>query len=224
MPEPTASSVSPVIRVVLSDDHPIVRAGIRDYLNRVADISVVGEASNGDEAYAMARELQPDVLLLDMEMPGTHGVQVAARLHAEKSPVRVLALSAYDSIHFIQSTLEAGAYGYLIKEEMPETIIEAVRGVAGGKKGWLSERVQERRALYLTESGDPLTKLSERELEILKLIGQGYDNLTISEVLNISERTVRNHASSIYNKLGFHTRAELVAWVWDFGLIKETNG
>ncbi len=210
------------IRVVLSDDHPIVRAGIRDFLQRVPDIEVVGEAMDGDQAYDLVQRLQPDVLLLDMEMPGTHGVEVAARLHAEKSPVRVLALSAYDSIHYIQSTLEAGAYGYLVKEEMPENIVAAVRGVARGTKGWLSERVAERRKIYCVDQGAPLDKLSERELEILKLIGQGCDNLTISELLCISDRTVRNHASSIYNKLGFHTRAELVAWAWESGLVPKS--
>ena len=208
------------IRVIVSDDHPVVRSGIRDLLQQAEDIEVVAEAADGDEAYQLAVAHQPDVLLLDMEMPRVHGIEVARRLEAEKSTVKVLALSAYDSVHFIQSTLETGAYGYLIKEEMPEKIIEAVRGVARGQKGWLSERARARMDKFLTSEGDPLAKLSEREQQILELIGQGCDNLTISEVLNISDRTVRNHASNIYNKLGFHTRAELVAWAWEYGLLK----
>lgn len=208
------------IRVVLADDHPIVRSGIRDMLEHADDIKVIGEAKNGREALEIVDQLKPDVLLLDMEMPDMNGIEVATHLKKAKSPVKVLALSAYDSVHFIQSTLKAGAYGYLTKEEMPETILEAVRGVAQGINGWLSGRAKARMDQFLTDEGDPYSRLSSREQEILKLMGQGCDNLTISSVLNISERTVRNHASNIYNKLGFHTRAELVAWAWDYGLVK----
>lgn len=209
-----------MIRIVLADDHPIFRAGVRDLLMSVHDIEVIGEASNGNEALALVRELNPQVLLLDMEMPDKNGLEVAAQIKKDQNPVRILALSAYDSVHFIQSTLKAGAYGYLTKEEMPETIIEAVRGVAKGINGWLSERAKKRMAKFLTDEGDPFSRLSDREQEILKLMGQGCDNLTISSVLNISERTVRNHASNIYSKMGFHTRAELVAWSWEYGILK----
>jgi DNA-binding NarL/FixJ family response regulator len=208
------------IRVILADDHPVVRAGIRDLLDSTEDISVIAEAVNGVEALAKIQELKPDVLLLDMEMPDMNGLEVSAKIKEDKHPVKVLALSAYDSVHFIQSTLKAGAYGYLTKEEMPETILEAIRGVAKGVNGWLSQRAKARMAKYLTDEEAPFSRLSEREQEIVKLIGQGYDNLTISSVLNISERTVRNHASNVYNKLGFHTRAELVAWAWDYGILK----
>ncbi len=208
------------IRVIVTDDHPVVRSGIRDLLNQAPDITVVAEAAGGEEAYALSLEHRPDVLLLDMEMPEVNGIDVARRLVAEGLPIKVLALSAHDSVHFIHSILESGAYGYLTKEEMPETILEAVRGVSRGEKGWLSKRARERMDKYLTVDGDPLSKLSEREQQVLELIGQGCDNLTIAEVLNISDRTVRNHASNIYAKLGFGTRAELVAWAWEYGLLK----
>ncbi|MCG8671388.1 MAG: response regulator transcription factor, partial [Pseudomonadales bacterium] len=157
---------------------------------------------------------------LDMEMPECNGIDVAKRLKEDGSSVRVLALSAHDSVHFINGVLASGAYGYLIKEEMPEVILEAVRGVAQGQKDWLSDRARNRREKFFTDEGDPLSKLSGREREILKLIGQGCDNLTISNLLSISERTVRNHVSNIYTKLKFHTRAELVAWAWEYGLLK----
>src|SRR5947207_4195665 len=129
------------IRVVLVDDHPVVRAGIRHLLEQAPDLTVAGEASDGVEALHLAAELAPDVLLLDMELPGLSGVEVARRLQAAGSPVRVLALSAHDDPQYIFGLLTSGAAGYLTKDEAPQTIVEAVRGVARGEKGWLSRRV-----------------------------------------------------------------------------------
>lgn len=209
------------IRVVLSDDHPIVRAGIRQHLEIAPEIEVIGEASDGHEAYELTQRLQPDVLLLDMEMPRMNGIDIAKKLQAENSPVKILALSAYDSPDFIQGILANGAYGYLTKEELPEAIIQAVQGVARGEKDWLSERARSRIA-SLSDQPDHevlFANLSEREREVLIFIGQGIDNLTIAELLSISERTVKNHASNIYNKMGFHSRAEAVAWTWKQGLV-----
>jgi len=210
------------IRVVLSDDHPIVRAGIRQLLDVAEDIHVIGEASNGIEAYEMTKALNPDVLLLDMEMPQMNGIEVAKKLRDESHKARILALSAYDSPDFIQGILGTGAYGYLTKEELPETIVEAVRGVAGGKKDWLSERARHRMDLVEEAAEDVearLEELSAREKEVLNYIAQGCDNLTIAESLFISERTVKNHASNIYSKMGFHSRAEAVAWAWENGIV-----
>lgn len=210
------------IRVILSDDHPIVRAGIRQLLKIADDILVIGEASHGIEAYELTIQLRPDILLLDMEMPKMNGIEVAKRLREEQHEVRILALSAYDSPDFIQGILDSGAYGYLTKEELPETIVEAVRGVASGKHGWLSDRAR-KRMLALEEATVNiealLAELSQREKEVLSYIGQGCDNLTIAEFLCISERTVKNHASNIYTKMGFHSRAEAVAWSWENGFV-----
>ncbi len=132
------------IRVVLADDHIVVRIGIRNLLNRSKDIQVVGEADNGIEAIRLVNDLNPDLLLLDMEMPELDGVEVARRLRAEKSPVRILALSAYNDKQYIQSMLEQGAAGYLTKDEAPGTIVDAVRGVANGERGWFSRKVAAR--------------------------------------------------------------------------------
>lgn len=222
----TSDSEQAVIRVVLSDDHPIVRAGIRQMLDVAEDILVIGEASNGIQAYELTVKLMPDVLLLDMEMPLMNGIEVAKRLQDENHGVRILALSAYDSVDFIQGILANGAYGYLTKEELPETIVEAVRGVAGGKKDWLSTRARQRMELSHEKTSDVenrLADLSEREREVLVYIAQGCDNLTIAESLFISERTVKNHASNIYSKMGFHSRAEAVAWTWGSGIISGKN-
>jgi DNA-binding NarL/FixJ family response regulator len=138
---------SNITRVVLADDHDKVRAGIRDLLKNTADIVVIGEARNGLEALNLVEHLRPDVLLLDMEMPLMKGNEVAARLRASASPVRILVLSAYDDRQYILSMLDSGASGYLTKDDVPDTLIKAVRGVAQGQKGWISRRLAEKFAV-----------------------------------------------------------------------------
>jgi DNA-binding NarL/FixJ family response regulator len=132
------------IRVILADDHPVMRLGIRNLLSRSDKINVIGEAGNGFDAIRMVGELKPDVLLLDMEMPGMDGVEVARRLREAESPVRILVLSAYDDRQYILSVLEQGASGYLTKDEAPDTIIDAVVSVAQGQRGWVSRKVSAR--------------------------------------------------------------------------------
>jgi two-component system, NarL family, invasion response regulator UvrY len=131
------------IRVVLADDHPLIRAGIRNILHKTSDIKVVGEADNGYEALDLVYSLSPDVLLLDMEMPGMKGVEVAEELENTGSPVPILVLSAYEEKQFIIAVLATGAAGYLTKEEAPEKIIQAVRGIANGETGWVSPRISQ---------------------------------------------------------------------------------
>ena len=128
------------IRVVIADDHAIMRVGIRNILSRSNEICVIGEASNGAEAIHLIGELNPDVLILDMEMPVMDGVEVARRLQGDHSPVRILVLSAYDDRQYIIEMLNMGAYGYLIKDEAPEVIVEAVQAIANGEKGWISRK------------------------------------------------------------------------------------
>jgi two-component system, NarL family, response regulator DegU len=130
-----------VTRVLLADDHARVRAGIRKLLNSTDDIQVIGEASDGEEAFRMAQELEPDVLLLDVEMPNMNGKEVAALLTENQSPVRILALSAHDDSQYILGMLNNGASGYVMKEEVPEILVKAVRGVARGERDWVSGRV-----------------------------------------------------------------------------------
>lgn len=129
------------IRVVLADDHAVLRMGIKKLLDHESDIIVVGEAGTGLEAIDRVHELNPDILILDMEMPELDGPEVARRLRAEKHRVRILALSAYNEKHYILSMLEQGASGYLTKDEAPETIIDAVHGISNGQEGWLSRKV-----------------------------------------------------------------------------------
>jgi DNA-binding NarL/FixJ family response regulator len=131
------------IRVVLADDHPLMRKGICSMLQKTEDIEVVGQAKDGYEALTLVHDLDPDVLLLDMEMPGLQGMEVAKELKAAGSGVPILALSAYEDKHYILGILASGAAGYLTKEELPQTIIRAIRGVAQGENGWVSDKVAE---------------------------------------------------------------------------------
>lgn len=210
------------IRVILADDHPLIRAGIRGELEKTDDIQVVGEANSGSEALTLVNRLKPDVLLLDVEMPGMSGIEVARHLQANQSPVQVLALSAHDDEQYVFGLLESGAAGYLVKDEVPETIAEAVRGVAQGEEGWLSRRVTARvmkgRKTHLKSSNQAQQLLSERELEVLRLIAQGCDNQQVAEKLFITESTVKSHCNNIYSKLGVSNRVQAAAWAWQRGL------
>jgi len=212
------------IKVLLADDHPVVRSGIRELLNRAPDIQVVGEAGGGREALALVADEEADLLILDMNMPDLSGIEVVKILAEQETGIRILALSAYDSIAYITGSLEHGAFGYLTKEEVPESIVEAVRGVARGEKNWLSPGITEKIKAYQARQAEfaqhPLHTLSEREKEVLGLIGQGYDNPAIGDLLFISLGTVKNHATNVYTKLGLHSRAEAVAWAWENGLVK----
>ncbi|MEZ4663991.1 MAG: response regulator transcription factor [Caldilineaceae bacterium] len=205
--------MSQPIRVLLIDDHPIVRSGIRMLLEQAGDILVVGEADRGDDALGLVKRLKPDVLLLDMEMPGKTGVEVARELKAASAPVRVLALSAYDDEQYILNLLAEGAVGYLTKEEALDTIVDAVHGVARGEEGWFSRRATARIAsVHLKERNKDPLQLTERETEVLNLLKKGWANSRIAEELFLSERTVRFHLTNVYDKLGVSSRAEAISW------------
>ena len=215
-----------VIRVVLADDHPVVREGIRNLLERASDVVVVAEASDGEEALRLAEELAPDVLLLDMEMPGARpepfdhaqdkpaewvtGVDVARRLRAAGSPVRVLALSAYDDEQYIFGLLEARAAGYLLKDEATEAIVAAVRGVARGEAGWFSRPVAEKVIRRMREGAEESRPLTERELDVLQLLAKGWTNARIAQELAVGERTVAFHVENLLEKLGVGNRTQAV--------------
>jgi DNA-binding NarL/FixJ family response regulator len=198
----------PPIRVLLVDDHPVVRQGIRNLLESQEDIKIVGEASGGTEAIQMVKDLSPDVMLLDMEMPGIKGTQVARQIKDEGLRVRVLALSAHDDRQYIQELLSSGASGYLVKEEVPETIVEAVRGVAFGEQGWVSRRIAAQMSNWMGGEGEDKNSLTPREAEVLKGVVAGKTNQEIGLSLGISEKTVEKHLEGVYNKLGVASRVE----------------
>lgn len=216
------------IRVVLADDHPVVRSGIRMLLEKARElpqILVVGEANNGLEVLHMVESLAPDVLLLDMELPGMSGLEVARQLQAAGALVRVVGLSAYDDEQYIFGLLESGASAYLTKEEALETIAEAVHGVMRGEEGWFSRRVM---AKLLRRNGggqkQPIdqvvsTPLTERERGVLQLLAKGWDNHRIGQELGISERTVKFHTSNIYQKFHVTTRMEAIFYAINRGWV-----
>jgi DNA-binding NarL/FixJ family response regulator len=207
------------VRILLADDHAVVRAGIRALLEQEPDLTVIGEAGNGTEALRMAEELRPDVLLLDMEMPGLQSIEIARRLQSGRSSVRIIALSAYDDREYIRNLLASGAAGYLIKEEAPEALVQAVRGVARGEKGWLSRRVAEQMTDWVKESGSSSLDLTGREREVLKFVVAGQTNREIGATLGISEKTVEKHLAAVFAKLGVSSRVEAAVRAVQEGLV-----
>lgn len=196
------------IRVVLADDHAVVRDTIHNFLDYASDIEVVGEASNGIEALHLAKKLVPDVLLLDMEMPGLTGSEVTQRLRALQLPVYILALSAYDDWQYVKTLLDNGAAGYLTKNEPPEIIIEAIRGVAQGEKGWVSRQVARQisaRPLHKLNKSEQMP-LTGQEEEMLRLIVAGKTNREISATLGLSTRLVETYLATVFAKLGVNSR------------------
>lgn len=196
------------LRVLIADDHPVWRRGIRDLLASQSDIDVVAEASDGRQALEMLRTLDLDVAVIDIEMPHMTGLDLARTVKAEALSVHLLALSSYDDAAYVSGLLQSGASGYLTKDKPPETIIEAVRAVARGEGRWF---------VTPTLSEDPAPSLSDREREALTLLAQGKSNGEIATELFISENTVRNHLANAYSKIGVSTARAAVAWAWRNG-------
>ena len=207
------------IRVILADDHPVVRTGIRTLLQQAEDIVVVAETGNGSEVFKLVEQLAPDVLLLDLEMPGLSGVEVAMRLKEEGAVVRVLALSAYDDEEYIRNLLLHGAAGYLTKEEAIEIIIDAVRGVARGEQGWFSRRAIAQLSALTRQEPAPGKELTNRERDVLRLVAAGKTNLEIGHALGISEKTVEKHMGAMFNKLQVSSRVEAAVLAVQQGIV-----
>jgi DNA-binding NarL/FixJ family response regulator len=205
------------IRVVLADDHPVVRAGLRLTLTAEPDIVLAGEATSGDEARRLARELQPDVLLLDVSMPGPPAAETVAYLRERWPALRVLVLTAYDDDTYVRGLVAAGVAGYVLKDELAETLIQAIRSIVRGG-AWFSQRVIDK-FMHPDQPALPVApELTDRERQLLGLLTAGRDNARIAEALYLSEQTVRNYLSRLYTKLGVHTRTEAVVWARDHGL------
>lgn len=203
----------PKIGVVIADDHPIVRAGIATQLSYHDDIKVCGQAPNGQGALDLVRQHQPQVLVLDMHMPGMRSLDVLEQVRTLPAPPRVLILTAHSDIESVLSLLKAGAKGYLLKDEEPDAITVAVRAVAEGKT-WLSAAITASMVEHSTRETPKVDKpdLSTREIEVLRLLADGQDNHEIGDKLGISERTVRFHLRNIYDKLGVQRRGPAIAW------------
>ena len=218
------------IQIILADDHPAFVAGIRAEIEKESDMVVVGEACNGVEALQLVRDLSPDILLLDMEMPGLSGLEVAQQLHANGTSVLVLPLSGFRDPEYVFGVLENGAAGYMTKDESLRDIVEAVRKVAKGGV-YISSRVaieivdeQRRKTKVVSEAAKLNAQLKELGvtpilLRILKYVAQGYNNQQIAEKVFRSEHTVRNQVDKVKTLLDVRWRPALVAWAWKYGVM-----
>ena len=216
------------IRVLLADDHAVVRKGIREFLEEDGEITVVAEASNGIEALRLVAEHTPAVAVLDIQMPGATGIEVTRQIKARYPHVRVLILTAYDDDPYVFALLRAGADGYLLKNAGSDELVRAVKDTAAGGKV-LDPDIAAKVVAQMT-SGKPATAqdqvepLTERELEILRLAGQGLTNRAIGLQLGISDRTVQGHLANIYGKLQAGSRTEAVTKALRLGWIILDNG
>ncbi len=199
------------IRVLLADDHAVVRAGICQFLEQADDIDVIAEADDGQEAMDLIEEHQPDVAVLDIQMPKATGIEVTRWVRGHHREVGVLILTAYDDDPYVMAVLQAGANGYVLKTASPEEIIRAVRDVHAGNSALDAEIVQKIVAQVSSGIQDQtVEKLTGRELEVLALVAKGYTNKAIGVQLGISDRTVQGHLAHIFSKLQSGSRTEAV--------------
>ncbi len=206
------SNVQNVIRVVLADDHAVVRKGIREYLAEDPTINVVGEAGDGAEAVTLVAAQRPDVAVFDIQMPQLNGLEATRRVKQQRPETRVLILTAYDDDPYIFAALQAGASGYLLKTASPAELVQAVHALMAGESA-LSPGVAKKlvqRASGKPARDDVIEPLSEREMEVLRLAAKGMSNRQIGMALSISDRTVQGHLANIYGKLHVSTRTEAV--------------
>jgi len=196
-------------RILLVDDHAVVREGYRRLLEEEPSIRVVGEASNGTQACERARSLSPDVVVMDIALPGTSGIEATRRMLKDQPHLRILMFSMHDDAIYASRALEAGALGYLSKASAPEVLVQAIYAVSRGER-YLSPDVAANMALSSTQPGRAeIETLSPREFEVLRLLAQGETVRSISEKLGLSEKTVANRQSVIREKLGAKNSAQL---------------
>ena len=215
--------MQPRIRLILADDHGMVRKGIREYLETDPRMEIVGEATDGEQALEMARTLLPDVVLLDVQMPRLNGIETARRIRSEKLKCAILMVSAYDDDPYVMSALQAGANGYVLKTAAPADLVKAVLTVRAGRLA-LDEGLTQVLARSMSAGGPggpPQAEVSPRELEVLCLIAQGQTNKAIAARLDISDRTVQGHIANIFEKLGASSRTEAVMIGIRLGLIPQ---
>jgi DNA-binding NarL/FixJ family response regulator len=212
------------IRVLIADDHTVLRDGIRALLDVHEDMEVVGDAEDGVEAVEKATQLKPDVVLMDIAMPRLGGLEAALELRQRKLPTKVIVLTQYDNKEYVLQMLKAGAAGYILKKAAGTELVSAIRAVHAGESFLhpsVAKTVIDR---YLQEGEEDeverrLDQLTDREKEILKLLGDGRSNREIAELLYLSAKTVTNHRASIMEKLEIHNRTELVKFAIRAGLV-----
>jgi len=213
------------VRLLIADDHEIVRKGLRALLETRAEVEVVGEAANGREALSKAAQYRPDLILLDLVMPGKDGLEVIKEIKNNFPSVKILVLTSYSEEEKLAQALKEGALGYLLKDSSPEELLEAIKEVSQGKTH-LSPELAFRVIRLMTGKTTPLSNsefLTKRELEVLNLLAQGLSDREIAQRLFISPRTVGTHVSNILTKLGVKNRTQAVLLAQEKGLVKKKS-
>jgi DNA-binding NarL/FixJ family response regulator len=210
------------IRVLLADDHKIVRAGIRSILEQSGDIEVIAEANDGEEAKTLIEKFLPDVAVLDIQMPKMSGIEVTRWVRANLRGIGLLTLTAYDDTPYVMGVLQAGANGYILKTASPEDLIQAVHDVFAGKSALDAAITQKVMAHVFEQQALPTyQELTEREMEVLRLTAKGFTNKAIATQLTISDRTVQGHLAHIFDKLQAGSRTEAVMRAVSLGWVSE---
>ena len=214
------------ITVLLVDDHKMVRQGVRAFLQTQTDIEVVGEADSGETAVALAAEHAPDVVLMDLVMPGMDGVTATRKVKAQSPRTQIIMLTSYHQDEHIFPAIRAGALSYLLKDIEPAALADAIRQAAAGE-ATLHPRVAARVVQELRgsrkEAANAFTELSDREMEVLRLIAAGANNSSIAQQLTISEKTVKSHVSNILSKLHLADRTQAAVLAWREGIVRRNN-
>jgi NarL family two-component system response regulator LiaR len=204
-----------MITLILADDHPVTRAGIRAILSEATDINIVGEAKDGFEAEKLVEQFNPRILLLDLKMPGPRPAEIEKRVRTHFPDTMTLILTAHDRDCYLTELIDAGVSGYLDKKEAGERLIEAIRRAAQGEN-IISNQQYSRAQKWRLEAGNKVESLTKREREVLKLMCQGLSNPTIAKTLHVSRRDIVFHVTNILGKLEVNTRQEAVAWLYKY--------
>jgi len=218
-----------VIRILIADDQALVRDGLRAIAELEDDIEVVGEASDGAEAVAASRRLNPDVVLMDVRMPGLDGIEAARRLLSDSDPPRVLMLTTFDRNEYVYEAMKAGASGFLLKDVRRDQLAGAIRTVAAGDaliSPSITRRLIEQFCSRPSPAGMPeeTASLTPREVEVLKLVASGFSNAEIAQQLFVGETTVKTHIARILAKLGLRDRVQVVVFAYETGLVQPGRG
>ena len=217
-----------MIRVLLADDQAIVRTGLRTLLGAESDIAIVGEAADGGEVLALLEETHPDVVLLDIRMPGMDGIATTSAVVRSGSPARICVLTTYGIDEYVYDALAAGASGFLLKTDSPERIVSTIRAIAAGEFALGPQTTQQLVTRYLrgsrpsSDSTDPLAALTGREREVFGLVAEGLSNAEIADRLFVGEGTVKTHVARILMKLGLRDRVQVVVFAHRNGLTDDS--
>ncbi len=212
--------MSKKVTIVLVDDHAVVRAGVRRLLEQEALFEVIGEAESGEKAYQIFGELKPDVMVMDLSMPGMGGLEAIRRILMRHERARILVLTMHEDLSFANQALKLGAKGYLIKNTLGDDLVKSIQTVSRGEV-FLSDEIAKKMAMQsISGDQDPIHELSAREFEIFRLLAEGFEIDAIAATLNISSKTVSNYQTMIKQKLNINTPVELIRYAIKAGVIK----